>query len=147
MIRDFAYAIFHIFGDTEFSLPQLATLLLLEDEQEPTVKQIAGYLGRSVSATSRLLDVLVERGLATRREDAQDRRIKRIAITERGHHLIASVEQARAETQLAVMEYLTEEEQAAVARAMSLLAEAGQRRKHHELAGTTPSSDQSGDNI
>lgn len=131
-MREFVFNILRTFGDFDFSLPQLATLLLLDEGNEPTIKQVAELLGRSVSTTSRLLDLLVERGLVSRREDEHDRRAKRIAITEQGRTLIATLERQRAETQLAVMEHLSVEERAEVARAMALLAEASMRRYRYE---------------
>lgn len=136
ILRDFVFNILRTFSDFDFSLPQLATLLLLDEERELTVKQVAEFLQRSVSAASRLLDQLVERGLVSRREDQQDRRAKRIAITKQGRKLITTLEQQRAEAQLVVMEYLSAEEQADVTRAMVLLAEAGLRRRVHEHSET-----------
>src|SRR6266704_2927552 len=56
----------------------MATLLLLDEEGELTIKQIAELVGRSISATSRLLDQLVERGMVSRREDERDRRGTRL---------------------------------------------------------------------
>jgi DNA-binding MarR family transcriptional regulator len=134
----------HPFGDLDFSLPQLATILLLEEEGELTVKQVAEFLGRSVSTTSRMLDQLVERGLISRREDEHDRRAKRVASTERGRTLIATLEQHRAESQMAVMDYLSAEEQVDVARAMALLAEAGKRRRSHANSGSNTTDEHSG---
>src|SRR5215831_4788997 len=128
IVREFVFNILRAFVDFDYSLPQLATLLLLDEEGELTIKQVAEILGRSISATSRLLDQLVERGMVSRREDEHDRRLKRIAITEKGRMLIATLEQRRADAQLAVMEYYSAEEQAEIDRAMALLAEAGQRR-------------------
>ena len=132
------------FGDLDFSLPQLATILLLEEEGELTIKQVAEVLGRSVSTTSRMLDQLVERGLVSRREDERDRRAKLVASTGRGQTLIATLEQRRAESQMAVMDYLTAEERAAVARAMALLAEAGKRRRTHAYSGPSTTDERSG---
>jgi DNA-binding MarR family transcriptional regulator len=132
IIRDFIFVVVHTFEDFDYSLPQMATLLLLDEEGELTIKQVAELLGRSVSATSRLLDQLVVRGMITRREDERDRRAKRVAITERGRALIATLEQRRADAQIAVMEYLSAEEQAEVRRAMALLAEAGMRRRKQD---------------
>ena len=118
-------------------MPQLATLLLLDEENELTIKQVAEALARSVSATSRLLDQLVLRGMVSRREDERDRRAKRVALTDQGRVLIATLEQRRADAQLAVMEYLSAEERAQVTRGMLLLVEAGQRRrKQHESSET-----------
>ncbi len=132
VIRDFIFVVVHTFEDFDYSLPQMATLLLLDEEGELTIKQVAELLGRSVSATSRLLDQLVVRGMITRREDERDRRAKRMAITERGRALITTLEQQRADAQIAVMEYLSAEEQAEVRRAMALLAEAGVRRRKQD---------------
>jgi DNA-binding MarR family transcriptional regulator len=142
LVREFVLDIMTAFGDFDFSLPQMATLLLLDEEGELTVKQIAELVGRSVSATSRLLDQLVERGMVSRREDERDRRAKRVAITESGQSLIATLEQRRAEAQITVMEYLSAEERAEVTRAMVLLAEAGRRRRYgHPAPGRTEPSD------
>ena len=94
---------------------------MLDEEGELTIKQVTEILGRSVSATSRLLDQLVERGMVSRREDKHDRRTKRIAITEQGRMLIATLEQRRAGAQIAVMEYYSAEVQAEINRAMALL--------------------------
>ena len=132
IVREFVFNILHTFADFDYSLPQLATLLLLDEEGDLTIKQLTEILGRSISATSRLLDQLVERGMVSRREDERDRRSKRIAITEQGRKLIATLEQRRADAQIAVMEYYSAEEQAEINRAMALLAEAGQRRRRYD---------------
>ncbi len=137
IVREFVFNILHTFGDFDFSLPQLGTLLLLDEEGELTIKQVTEILGRSVSATSRLLDQLVERGMVSRREDERDRRVKRVAITESGRKLIATLEQRRADAQIVVMEYLSAGERADVTRAMVLLAEAGKRRRHYEHPEST----------
>ena len=137
IVREFVFNILHTFGDFDFSLPQLGTLLLLDEEGELTIKQVTEILGRSVSATSRLLDQLVERGMISRREDERDRRAKRVAITESGRKLIATLEQRRADAQIVVMEYLSAEERADVTRAMVLLAEAGKRRRRYEHPEST----------
>ena len=143
IIREFAFAVVQTFGDFDYSLPQLATLLFLDEEGEQTIKGMAEMLGRSLSATSRLLDNLVVLGMISRREDPQDRRVKRVAITEQGHAFIATLEQRRADAQIAVMEYLSPEERAQAVKGMMLLVEAARRKKeHHEspAAGTTRTS-------
>jgi DNA-binding MarR family transcriptional regulator len=102
---------------------------LLDEEDELTITQVAELLGRSVSVASRLLDQLVVRGMVRRREDERDRRVKRVTITEQGRTLVATLEQQRANAQLAVMASLSPEEQAEVTRAMALLAQASRRRR------------------
>jgi len=134
--REFIYSIMHTFEDFDYSLPQVASLLLLDEEGEKTIKQVAEWLGRSVSTTSRLLDHLVVRGMITRREDGRDRRMKRVAITAQGRALIATVEQQRADVQTASLEYLSPEEQAEVNRAMILLVEGARRRREQYESAT-----------
>ena len=123
-------------ADHDISVAQLATLMLLDAEGSATVGDLANDLGRSLSATSRLVDQLVQRGIASRREDDRDRRVKRVTLTEHGKELIGRVQRRRAEAQLAVMEALSEEERAEVMRAMALLAEAAARRHDAERLAT-----------
>ena len=123
--RDFVVGIMRTFEDFDFSLPQLTALLLLEEEGELTIKRVAELLKRSVSATSRLLDQLVVRGLVSRHEDERDRRTKLVALTEAGRVFMQMVEQQRAETQMSIMRYLSDEEREEVTKVMMLLAEAG----------------------
>lgn len=129
IIREFAFQVVQTFGDYDYSFPQMATLLFLDEEGEQTIKGTAELLGRSLSATSRLLDQLVVRGMISRHEDERDRRVKRVAITAQGRGLVEAIEQRRADAQLAVMEYLSPEERAEVVRGMLLLVEAARRKK------------------
>jgi DNA-binding MarR family transcriptional regulator len=128
IIREFAFSVVQTFEDFDYSFPQMATLFLLDEEGEQTIKGVAELLGRSLSATSRLLDHLVVRGMIIRREDERDRRVKRVAITAQGRSFIETIEQQRADAQIAVMEYLSPEERAEVVRGMVLLAEATERK-------------------
>lgn len=142
IIREFAFQVVQTFGDFDYSFPQMATLLLLDEEGEQTIKGVAALLGRSLSATSRLLDQLVVRGLITRREDEHDRRVKRVAITAQGRRFIETIERQRANAQLAVMDYLSPEERAEVVRGMVLLVEAARRKKDHDESPTTGTTEQ-----
>src|SRR5947209_19136897 len=63
----FAPSILRTFKDFDYSLAQVASLFILDEKGELTIKQVAGLLERSVSATSRLLDQL-EIGRASCRE-------------------------------------------------------------------------------
>src|SRR5947207_10245969 len=96
----FAPSILRTFKDFDYSLAQVASLFILDEKGELTIKQVAGLLERSVSATSRLLDQLASRGMITRREDEQDHRVKRVAITEQGRALIETLQLLRADVQI-----------------------------------------------
>ncbi len=122
-------------SDFEMSSIQFVTLLLLVSEGELAIKRVANFLGRSVSATSRMLDQLVVRGLVCRREDESDRRVKRVSLSESGRSFVHALEQKRVEAQMVVMAYLSPEERAVVAQAMQLLADAARR---HALEYTEP---------
>jgi DNA-binding MarR family transcriptional regulator len=126
-------------GDFEMSSIQFVTLFLLVSEGELTIKRVAELLGRSVSATSRMLDQLVVRGLVCRREDERDRRVKRVSLSESGRSFVHSLEGKRVEAQMVVMAYLSPEERAVVAQAMQLLADAARRHalEHAELETST----------
>ncbi len=118
------------FEGDEPSMIQLATLYVLDRSDPPTLRELAERVGRSVSATSRLVDQLVRRGLADRHEDPDDRRLRRIALTTSGTDFLRRFERARAEAQLQVMAHLTAEERTLVTRAFTLLGEASRRRTH-----------------
>ena len=129
LLRDGFLDAIRAMDDHDLSVAQMATLMLLDAEGSSTVSDLAGDLGRSLSATSRLLDQMVRRALVTRQEDPDDRRVKRVALTESGKALVERVQRQRAEAQLSVMAALSEDERDDVMRAMALLAEAATRRR------------------
>ena len=130
MIPGFLLHLLRGFEGDEPSLIQIATLYVLDRPSAPTLRELAERIDRSVSATSRLVDQLVRRGLTDRHEDPDDRRARRIALTKRGTDFLREFERARADAQLEVMAHLTAEERELVTRAMALLGEASRRRTH-----------------
>jgi len=73
--------------DSGLSFTQMKALVALagHDEAAPvTVKRIAADLGLSLASASRAVDGLVKRELATRVEDPEDRRMRRISLTAEG---------------------------------------------------------------
>jgi DNA-binding MarR family transcriptional regulator len=132
-------------SDFDISAIQFATLFLLAGESELTIKRVAELLGRSVSATSRMLDQLVTRGLVNRTEDTRDRRTKRVSLSANGQAFIQTLEQKRAEAQIVVMAYLSVEERKIVEQAMQLLATAARRHAHeHAQSGILPANSTEG---
>jgi DNA-binding MarR family transcriptional regulator len=127
------------FAGVDLSIAQVATLYLLAVAQElgepPTVREVAQRIGRSVSATSRLVDRLVGAELVDRWEDPTDRRAKRLTLSERGQVTLRELERTRARAQLELARYLTIDEQRTIADAMTLLALAA--RRHRDEAGRT----------
>jgi DNA-binding MarR family transcriptional regulator len=72
-----------------------------ESTEARQVSDLAEALGVSMPSMSRAVDGLVKKRLATRIEDPNDRRVRRVAITERGKKLVDTlvvVRQAGMET-------------------------------------------------
>jgi DNA-binding MarR family transcriptional regulator len=79
-------------------LTQVKALLALDsDDGEPCpIRQLAGELGITAPSATRAVDALVERGLISRSEDPEDRRVRRIAITEAGRRVVGELASRRA---------------------------------------------------
>lgn len=116
----------------ELSLLHAGVLQALDRGGEPTVKELAGLIGRSVSRTSRVIEQLVARGLVERGEDADDRRAKRVRISADGRSMLRDIQRLRVQAQLELWEHLTKSERATVLHAMELLATAA--RRHREAS-------------
>jgi DNA-binding MarR family transcriptional regulator len=78
--------------ESGLSMTQSKTLLELGglgEEAEPRqVSDLAERFGVSVPSMSRAVDALVRKGLATRVEDSEDRRVRRVAIAAKGKKLV-----------------------------------------------------------
>jgi DNA-binding MarR family transcriptional regulator len=96
LMRGSSQQMFAVLGELELSMTQMKTLSMLDDcLEEVSVKELSERLALSLPATSRTVDGLLRRGLLSRHEDAEDRRMKRLAITEDGRDVLRRVEQAR----------------------------------------------------
>jgi DNA-binding MarR family transcriptional regulator len=88
--------LFDAVGALELTLTQIKLLHHLEDaEQEITLKQAAELVRVSLPAASRLVEDLVRRGFVERREDAEDRRMRRVRVTPEGRAVIRRLNAAR----------------------------------------------------
>lgn len=93
-----------VIEESGLSMTQCKALLELgglgESTEARQVSDLAEVLGVSVPSMSRAVDGLVKKRLATRVEDREDRRVKRVAITAKGKQLVDTllvVRQAGAE--------------------------------------------------
>lgn len=79
----------------DLSLTQLSALFILEtSEHALAVHELAERLDLSVAATGRAVDHLARDGLVRRREDAHDRRVKRLTLAEPGAALLSRLTRA-----------------------------------------------------
>jgi DNA-binding MarR family transcriptional regulator len=60
-----------------------------------SVKALGEGLGLSLAAMSRAAEGLVQRGLVSRLEDTQDRRIKRLSLTASGRDIVQKLREVR----------------------------------------------------
>jgi DNA-binding MarR family transcriptional regulator len=98
-------------GTLELSLTQIKLLHHLEDTtSELTLKQGAEAVRVSLPAASRLVEDLVHRGLVERHEDTEDRRMKRISLTDRGRRAITRLNAARLSGLQSFVSTLSDEE-------------------------------------
>jgi DNA-binding MarR family transcriptional regulator len=116
-------------GELRLGFTQLAALYSVADGATTTIADLAEFLHRSPSATSRLVDGLVRRHLLVRRSEPDDRRVRTIRLTERGRALLAAIDRARADQFLAVMRPLGPAERAIVAMGVAALASRAMSRR------------------
>jgi DNA-binding MarR family transcriptional regulator len=127
VIPDLLLGMLRRMDDAEPNLLQVATLYVRDAGARPTVRDLASQIGRSMSVTSRLIDLLVRRGWVDRAEDPDDRRARRLRITTAGSDYLRAFEQVRAQAQRQLMTYLSDDEQRVVSEAMALLGKASRR--------------------
>ncbi len=71
-----------LFGDFTLSKAQVGILFLVAEKKEGApVKRLVEMLGVTPGAVTQFVDALVEKGLVSREEDPDDRRILRIRLT------------------------------------------------------------------
>jgi len=77
------------------SMSQMGALLHISRLGASGVTELGDELGVTSAAASQMLDRLVESGLVLRREDPDDRRAKRLELTERGQKVMRGSIEAR----------------------------------------------------
>jgi DNA-binding MarR family transcriptional regulator len=105
-------------AELDLSLSQLKIASLLYEQPAPvageaeylSVKEVAERLGISLPAASRALDPLVKRRLIARREDTEDRRVKRVRLTARGDALVERLYAIRVASFESMLEGFSESE-------------------------------------
>jgi DNA-binding MarR family transcriptional regulator len=104
----------------DLSLSQLRALHVLEAaERELALHELAAAVGLSVGTCGRAVDSLVRDGLVTRREDADDRRVKRLAASQRGREVVLGLIAARREAVGRLAGTLDDDQRAALSAALA----------------------------
>ena len=94
----------------DMTIPQIRTLVLLERMGPLRMGNIAIYLGRALSATTTVMDRLVEKGLVDRVADPSDRRVVICQLSESGEQAIKRFWRIGRERLQIVVDLLDEEQ-------------------------------------
>jgi DNA-binding MarR family transcriptional regulator len=89
--------VFRVIDESGLTFAQMKVLveLVTPDQDERTVTALSEELGISVASASRAADGLVRKKLATRVEDENDRRVRRLTLTTKGQRLADRIISAR----------------------------------------------------
>jgi DNA-binding MarR family transcriptional regulator len=113
---------FNAIAELDLSFTQIKALCALDaDGEERSVKALADSLGVSLATMSRAVDGLFERGFVGREEDAADRRMKRVGLTDAGRAVPQALNDARLSALQELMSSLVDEEADALAHALGLI--------------------------
>jgi len=114
---------------TGLSFSQISILMRLVHGGNAGVTEIGGQLGVTNAAASQAVDRLVQLGLIERTEDPEDRRAKRLALTQKGRALVEKGVRARSQWIESLTDALTPEQQNVIVSALTLLTEVSPKTK------------------
>ena len=109
------------------TIPQIKTLLLLQQIGPSRMGSISLHLGRALSATTTVVDRLVERGLVDRVSDPADRRVVICRLSETGEQVTARFWSVGRERLDAVVDRLSMEELEIAVQGLEIVCAAARR--------------------
>jgi DNA-binding MarR family transcriptional regulator len=114
-----------VIDESGLSFIQIKLLMTLAGslDESPTLSPIAERLGLSLPSASRAVDGLVKRKLVARTEDPDDRRQRRLSLTDSGHELADRIVAARIEGLGQFAASLADDERERLESALELLLE------------------------
>ena len=111
----------HTHADAGMTPSRLTALGALEAAGPLRIGGLAEILGTSPPTTSRLVEVLYERGLVTRTPDPDDHRATRIALTAEGAALLHALRRCTSDALARRIDDLTADRRAALVAALPVL--------------------------
>ncbi len=136
LLRSANVGTFNTIAELDLSFTQIKALCALEsDDREHSMKSLADSLGVSLAAISRAVDGLFERGLVGREEDREDRRVKRIRLTETGREVPLALSEARLSALHELMSSLADDEAQTLGDALTLILS-----RREEIAAYRPAA-------
>jgi DNA-binding MarR family transcriptional regulator len=126
--KDFYAAV----GELDLSLTQIRALHILTNEvEEASLNQLADAIGLSLPAASRSVDGLVQRGLVSRTENANDRRAKTLAATDDAHALVNDLTEMRVAALSDFVDTLTDDDRERLQEALTPIVAGLPTAKRH----------------
>ena len=110
----------------EMTIPQVKTLVLLENIGPMRMGSISHHLGSTLSATTGIVDRLVEKEMVERVSDPSDRRVVICELTPRGTEAVEQLWRIGRERILPVVELLGPEQLAIAVQGLETIREAEQ---------------------
>jgi DNA-binding MarR family transcriptional regulator len=102
-------------------VPQFRSLLFLSRHENASLSEVAEHIGLTLPSMSRIVDILVDRGLTTRETHHGDRRRVTLALTARGRATLRSALKAAEAYLRELFRILPSTERATVVQAMRVL--------------------------
>jgi DNA-binding MarR family transcriptional regulator len=127
------------FLEIAVTMPQAKLLYLLGAAGELHMSDLVHRLGVSLSTISGLVDKVVDQGLASRREDAVDRRQVVVALTPAGRDFIDRFRELNARQMRELLQLLDDADLACVRDALAALAAAAAAAAHLASTGGSAS--------
>ena len=116
----------------DLTVPQLKSLFYISRHGRMNPSGLATGIRVTPANVTGIVDRLVEQGLLIRSADADDRRISWLTLTDKGKTLINDLREGRAQEMRRILDKLTEEELAIVARGFQLVATAAEVNERKE---------------
>ncbi len=136
-------------NNNKLSMPQIAVLFWLSGDRRCAVTELGEEFGVSGAAASQMVEKLSQMGFIERLEDANDRRVKRLFLTQKGKDIVERSIEARQEWISHFSEIFSSEEAREAtallgefrARAMKLARSDSACAEHQERKATISNSD------
>ncbi len=120
---------------TDVTLGELRCMMAVGRLGTPTMSDLSERLQLSPSTVTALVDDLVQHGWAEREVDAKDRRVVRVALTDKGKRLRREKRRARRQRLLEALTDLEDEQLERVVDALELLHDVTRKGKRRSCAG------------
>ena len=113
----------------ELSMSQIGALFQI-NRGRSNVSDLGERLGITIAAASQMLERLVQQGLILRSEDPQDRRVKKLLLTDKGRRIMEEIMHARQGWLTDLIPTLSADEKEQIAAAVRILIDKTNQLEH-----------------